>query len=244
MPPARDEIVDFSSGLLCAWRDHGLRLRPVHLGAACPTSSCSTPPIRRSSAWRCPSCRREIAEASPTSRLALEVRARRSSAAGYHQQVPIRPGFLNLFLEQDGERRALRLEGGQLGDPWPLAADLPLEDGSRAARVPSRALEPRSPPPPPRPGLPSPHGRLRRRPGGDRVQRADHPVLRPLRDPPSGDRSRAPASPSSRPPRRGPSRPRPSPSPTSPTTSTPSSRDGPARAVPRSRRPSRRPGRR
>lgn len=49
---------------------------------------------------------REIAEASPTSRLAAEI-APRLLAAGYHQQVPVRDGFLNLFWYYDGERRSL-----------------------------------------------------------------------------------------------------------------------------------------
>ena len=39
---------------------------------------------------------RELREGSPTSRLALEA-GRALLAAGYHQQVPVRPGFLNLF---------------------------------------------------------------------------------------------------------------------------------------------------
>ena len=56
---------------------------------------------------------REISEASPTSRLALEA-GRALLAAGYHQQVPVRPGFLNLFLLADGQRRALGLSNGGL----------------------------------------------------------------------------------------------------------------------------------
>lgn len=54
---------------------------------------------------------RELVEGSPTSRLAAEVGAR-LLAAGYHQQVPVRPGFLNLFLLMDGERRALGAQNG------------------------------------------------------------------------------------------------------------------------------------
>jgi len=49
---------------------------------------------------------REIEESSPTSRLALEA-GQALLEAGYHQQVPVRPGFLNLFLLAEGERRAL-----------------------------------------------------------------------------------------------------------------------------------------
>ena len=56
---------------------------------------------------------REIAEHSPTSRLALEA-GRALLAAGYHQQVPVRPGFLNLFVLMDGERRALAEQDGTI----------------------------------------------------------------------------------------------------------------------------------
>jgi len=50
---------------------------------------------------------REIAELSPTSRLAAGI-GEKLLAAGYHQQVPVRAtGFLNLFLVSEGKRRAL-----------------------------------------------------------------------------------------------------------------------------------------
>ncbi|HRB11764.1 MAG TPA: bacillithiol biosynthesis cysteine-adding enzyme BshC [Vicinamibacteria bacterium] len=50
---------------------------------------------------------REIAELSPTSRLAAGI-GEKLLAAGYHQQVPVRAsGFLNLFLVTGGKRRAL-----------------------------------------------------------------------------------------------------------------------------------------
>ena len=54
---------------------------------------------------------REIREGSPTSRLAMEA-GERLLAAGYHQQVPVRPGFLNLFVVMEGERRALGVRNG------------------------------------------------------------------------------------------------------------------------------------
>jgi bacillithiol biosynthesis cysteine-adding enzyme BshC len=54
---------------------------------------------------------RELVEHSPTSRLAAEA-GQRLLAAGYHQQVPVRAGFLNLFAHLDGERRALGWENG------------------------------------------------------------------------------------------------------------------------------------
>jgi bacillithiol biosynthesis cysteine-adding enzyme BshC len=58
-----------------------------------------------------PVLQREVAECSPTSRLAGAV-APRLLAAGYHQQVPVRDGFLNLFVYSDEERRALACRAG------------------------------------------------------------------------------------------------------------------------------------
>lgn len=52
---------------------------------------------------------REVEESSPTSRLALET-GRALLDAGYHQQVPVREGFLNLFVLAEGERHAVGLE--------------------------------------------------------------------------------------------------------------------------------------
>jgi bacillithiol biosynthesis cysteine-adding enzyme BshC len=68
---------------------------------------------------------REVREASPTSRLAAEA-GQGLLAAGYHQQVPIRAGFLNLFVMMEGERRALGnssdfVEVRGLGRKIPLA---------------------------------------------------------------------------------------------------------------------------
>lgn len=54
---------------------------------------------------------RELLEESPTSRLAADVGAK-LLAAGYHQQVPLRPGFFNVFVMRDGQRRALALRDG------------------------------------------------------------------------------------------------------------------------------------
>jgi uncharacterized protein YllA (UPF0747 family) len=58
-----------------------------------------------------PVLRRELLEHSPTSRLALEV-GEKLLGAGYHQQVPVRSGFMNLFVVVQGERRALAFENG------------------------------------------------------------------------------------------------------------------------------------
>jgi bacillithiol biosynthesis cysteine-adding enzyme BshC len=53
-----------------------------------------------------PILEREISESSPTSRLASAT-SERLQTTGYHSQVPLRPGFLNLFLYAEGQRRAL-----------------------------------------------------------------------------------------------------------------------------------------
>jgi bacillithiol biosynthesis cysteine-adding enzyme BshC len=60
-----------------------------------------------------PVLRRELEEGSPTSRLARQA-GEALLAAGYHQQVPVRPGFLNLFVVMDGERRALAVQDGTI----------------------------------------------------------------------------------------------------------------------------------
>jgi bacillithiol biosynthesis cysteine-adding enzyme BshC len=70
----------------------------------------SDPALKRLMA---PVLAREISEGSPTSRLALET-GRALLAAGYHQQVPVRPGFLNLFAVVDGQRRALAFSNGSV----------------------------------------------------------------------------------------------------------------------------------
>ena len=56
---------------------------------------------------------RELREGSPISRLALDA-GRALLAAGYHQQVPVRPGFLHLFLVSEGQRRALAFADGSV----------------------------------------------------------------------------------------------------------------------------------
>jgi bacillithiol biosynthesis cysteine-adding enzyme BshC len=81
-----------------------------------------------------PVLRRELAERSPTSRLAEEV-GRELLAAGYHQQVPVRSGFLNLFLV-DGERHALAMEDGTV-EVRGTDRRLPLEEAlAHVARRP------------------------------------------------------------------------------------------------------------
>ncbi len=71
---------------------------------------------------------REIREQSPTSRLAADVGAR-LVAAGYHQQVPVRPGFLNLFVVMDGERRSLGLQNGDV-EVRGVGRRIPIEDAA------------------------------------------------------------------------------------------------------------------
>lgn len=60
-----------------------------------------------------PVLRRELVEASPTSRFAREV-GERLRAKGYHQQFPVRDGFLNLFVYADGARRSLASANGSV----------------------------------------------------------------------------------------------------------------------------------
>ncbi len=79
-----------------------------------------------------PVMEREVAEASPTSRLA-EAAGRELLAAGYHQQVPVRSGFLNLFLMHDGERRALAAKDGGI-EVRGTSHWLSLEEALRAVR--------------------------------------------------------------------------------------------------------------
>jgi bacillithiol biosynthesis cysteine-adding enzyme BshC len=76
-----------------------------------------------------PVLRREVDESSPTSRLAAEV-GEKLLAAGYHQQVPVRSGFLNLFVVMDGERRALAVQDGHV-EVRGLGRRIPRDQASR-----------------------------------------------------------------------------------------------------------------
>jgi bacillithiol biosynthesis cysteine-adding enzyme BshC len=60
-----------------------------------------------------PVLRREIEGGSPSSRAAMGVSSA-LEAAGYHEQVAVREGFLNAFVVEDGKRRALALRDGAL----------------------------------------------------------------------------------------------------------------------------------
>ena len=90
---------------------------------------------------------REIEGASPTSRLAAAV-GERLLESGYHQQVPVRPGFLNLFLMAGSQRRALAwLDGGVLevrglGTHIPVAEALRRVEAEPAAWSPGVLLRP------------------------------------------------------------------------------------------------------
>jgi bacillithiol biosynthesis cysteine-adding enzyme BshC len=72
---------------------------------------------------------REVAEASPTSRLAREI-GQQLLAAGYHQQVPVRSGFLNLFVFVEEERRALGAVNGSI-EVRGLGKRIPVADAVR-----------------------------------------------------------------------------------------------------------------
>jgi bacillithiol biosynthesis cysteine-adding enzyme BshC len=74
---------------------------------------------------------RELAERSPTSRLAEAV-GRELLASGYHQQVPVRPGFLSLFLIDGGERHALALTDSHV-EVRGLGRLIPLAEAERLA---------------------------------------------------------------------------------------------------------------
>jgi bacillithiol synthase len=89
---------------------------------------------------------RELVESSPSSKLALEA-GRALLEAGYHQQVPVRPGFLNVFAVVDGQRRALAIANGTVEvrgtrERWPIGdAQKRLESDPRAWS-PSALLRP------------------------------------------------------------------------------------------------------
>src|SRR5688572_25528439 len=68
---------------------------------------------------------RELSEGSPSSRTAIAA-GQRLLEAGYHQQVPLRDGFFNLFLLMDGERRALAVRDGGI-EVRGLAREIPLD---------------------------------------------------------------------------------------------------------------------
>ena len=72
---------------------------------------------------------REVREASPTSRLAAKA-GEGLLAAGYHQQVPIRPGFLNLFVMMEGARRPLGTTNG-LVEVRGLGRKIPVAEAAR-----------------------------------------------------------------------------------------------------------------
>ncbi|MBN2370511.1 MAG: bacillithiol biosynthesis cysteine-adding enzyme BshC [Vicinamibacteria bacterium] len=56
---------------------------------------------------------REAVERSPVSRMAAGV-GERLRAAGYHEQVPLRSGYLSLFWSEDGARRALAVHADSI----------------------------------------------------------------------------------------------------------------------------------
>ncbi|HET8643986.1 MAG TPA: bacillithiol biosynthesis BshC, partial [Vicinamibacteria bacterium] len=80
-----------------------------------------------------PVMEREIRERSPTTRLAGETGVRLLEA-GYHQQVPVRPGFLNLFLVAQRQRRALAARNGAV-EVRGLGETLTVEEAVRRLRA-------------------------------------------------------------------------------------------------------------
>jgi bacillithiol biosynthesis cysteine-adding enzyme BshC len=87
----------------------------------------SDAPLKRLMA---PVMEREVADHSPSTRLAAAA-GERLLAAGFHQQVPIRDGFLNLFVVSGGERRALALHDGTV-EVRGTDVRMPAADAARA----------------------------------------------------------------------------------------------------------------
>ena len=105
--------------------DAELGLRAPGVARCSPSSSSSIPPMPSSSGCWSPFSRASSSRARPRSQLALEA-GRALLEAGYHQQVPVRPGFLNVFVVD--------------GRPAPRAGDArtaPSRCGARRAQVPS-----------------------------------------------------------------------------------------------------------
>lgn len=93
-----------------------------------------------------PVLRRELAEGSPSSRLAMET-TERLRAAGYHQQFPVRDGFFNLFFFDGGARRALGSQNGKVeirstGQRLELAEAVAALDGNPSLWSPGALLRP------------------------------------------------------------------------------------------------------
>ncbi|MET0552122.1 MAG: bacillithiol biosynthesis cysteine-adding enzyme BshC [Vicinamibacteria bacterium] len=89
---------------------------------------------------------RELSEGSPSSRTAIAA-GQRLLDAGYHQQVPLRDGFFNLFLLMEGERRALAVRDGAievrgLAREIPLARALQMLEAAPADWSPGALLRP------------------------------------------------------------------------------------------------------
>ena len=89
---------------------------------------------------------RELGERSPSSKLALEA-GQALLEAGYHQQVPVRPGFLNVFAVVDGQRRALAIANGTVEvrgtrERWPIADAQKRLESDPSAWSPSALLRP------------------------------------------------------------------------------------------------------
>ena len=87
-----------------------------------------------------PILKRELLEASPTSRLAGPV-GQALVAAGYHQQFPVREGFLNAFVVMEGQRRALALSEHEL-EVRSLSHRISLDDAVAALEADPSAWSP------------------------------------------------------------------------------------------------------
>ena len=109
--PAPRRVVDARAALLPPGRDPVRRLRALlSVAAARPRRPRPVRPRAQGAHGAGPVARdrRGLAHLAPRPRRP----ARQLLAAGYHQQVPVRPGFLNLFVVMEGERRALGVADG------------------------------------------------------------------------------------------------------------------------------------
>jgi bacillithiol synthase len=130
--PQRDAVLDL---VLAAYRP-GATLAAAFaalLSTLVPELVVMDPSDAELKAMMAPVMEREVTERSPTSRLAEET-GPRLLAAGYHQQVPVRPGFLNLFVMAQGQRRALATRNGTL-EIRGLGTQLSIEDAVRQLRA-------------------------------------------------------------------------------------------------------------
>ena len=121
----RDETLEVVAACYRAGETLSSGLRAARVAAAARARRARSR-RRRAEAAGGPGARARAARGLADARsLALEA-GQALLAAGYHQQVPVRPGFLNLFAVVDGQRRALAIANGTVEvrgtrERWPIA---------------------------------------------------------------------------------------------------------------------------